>query len=154
MKPFSQVLAELNGGESNAMLTQQLEEVLQAVKKHGRGAALTVKIKVNPASKGGTDVDKILVACDSQVTLPKPEQPTDFFWLTDDADISRKHPRQRELELRDVSSQGATNAPLTPEATFAVAVANGAPPLQTFTPPDADGVIQPLATAPTTFKEI
>ncbi|KQP37578.1 hypothetical protein [Pseudorhodoferax sp. Leaf274] len=162
MRPFNLLLVDLNAGQTNATLSAHMEELLQAVKKHGRPGTLTVKLKVAPAGKGQADVDKVLVACESQISLPKPEQPTDFFWMTDDAELSRKHPKQRELQLQDVSSHGATNAPLTAAATAAVAaaepssftpatpvaalvqaVANGAP--TTFTPPDDDGVIQPLA---------
>jgi hypothetical protein len=160
MKPFNLILAELNAGQSNATLSSHLDELLQAVKKHGRAGTLTIKLKVAPAGKGA-DVDKVLVACESQISLPKPEQPTDFFWMTDDAELSRKHPKQHELELRDVSSQGPLHAqlsaqaaaamaqaapasftPATPIAALVQAVGNGAP--ATFTPPDDDGVIQPL----------
>lgn len=158
MKPFNLTLADLNGGQTNATLTTHFAELLEAVQKHGRAGSLKITVKVAPAGKGG-DVDKVLVACDSQITLPKPEMPTDFFWMTEDAELSRQHPRQQSLELRDVSAP--TNAPLTPAAALAVAVAsnpstftpvttstqvqavaNGMP--TTFTPPDDDGVIQPL----------
>lgn len=164
MKPFNLLLVDLNAGQTNATLSAHMEELLQAVKKHGRAGTLTIKLKVAPAGKGQADVDKVLVACESQISLPKPEQPTDFFWMTDDAELSRKHPKQHELQLQDVSSHGLTNAPLTPAAALAVAVANTAPTTftpatpaatlvqavgngapATFTPPDDDGVIQPLA---------
>lgn len=160
MKPFNLILAELNGGQSNATLSGHFDELLQAVKRHGRPGSLKVTIKVSQAGKGA-DVDKVLVSLDSQISLPKPEMPSDFFWMTENAELSRKHPNQHELELRDVSSQGSLNAPLSAQAVVAVnnaaptsftpatpfaalvqAVGNGAP--ATFTPPDDDGVIQPL----------
>lgn len=142
MKPFNLFITDLNGGETNAALSAHLAELMRSVKTHGRPGTLKVSIKVSPATKGSGDIDKILVGCDSQLSLPKPEQPTDMFFLDEDAEPSRKHPRQRELQLSDVSSHGATNAALTPEAALAVAVANGAP--VKFTAPDADGVINPL----------
>ena len=62
-------------------------------------------IKVVPAVKGAGDVDKITVTVESQLALPKPQQPSDFFFLTDDAEPTRQHPRQHALDLRDVSAQ-------------------------------------------------
>lgn len=103
MKAFALFLQDLNMGQSHAALTQDLHELLQTVKSTGRSGALTLKIKVAPASRGG-DVDKITVTADRKLELPKPEQPTDFFWLADNAEPTRQHPRQQELGLSEVKT--------------------------------------------------
>jgi hypothetical protein len=72
------------------------------VQAHGRAGTLVLKIKVNPGSKGA-DVDKITVSADRTLALPKAELPTDFFWLTENAEPTRNHPRQHALDLRDAS---------------------------------------------------
>lgn len=118
---FAVFLSDLNDGTTLAGLTGDFQELLQAVRDHGRSGSMTLKLKVAPATKGGQEVDKITITAERKLELPKPDQPQDFFWLTAEAQPSRKHPRQQELPLRTV---------------------DGAP--TTFTPPDADGVITPL----------
>lgn len=118
MKAFNQFLVDLNDGSTHAGLTGDLQELMQSVKATGRTGSLTLKIKISSASKGSGEVDKITVSAERKLELPKPEQPQDFFWLTDDATPTRQHPRQQSLELREVSHKSTE-----------------------FTTPDADGVI-------------
>lgn len=103
MKAFSLFLTDLNDGSTHAALTGEMAELLSAVRISGRGGSLTLKLKVQPASKGG-DVDKIHVTAERKLELPKPEHPTDFFWLTDMDEPTRHHPRQQALDLRQVDS--------------------------------------------------
>ncbi len=119
---FNVFLADLNDGSTLAGLTGDLQDLLQAVRDHGRSGSMTLKIKIAPATKGGQEVDKITITAERKLELPKPEQPQDFFWLTADAQPSRKHPRQQELPLRDVSGMVSSTT-------------------VKFTEPDADGVI-------------
>lgn len=107
MKAFSVFLQDLNLGQTHSLLTQDLHDLLQTVKSTGRSGTLTVKIKVSAATRGG-DVDKVTIAADRKLELPKPEQPTDFFWLTDDAEPTRQHPRQHDLDLRDAKTPTET----------------------------------------------
>jgi hypothetical protein len=94
-------LQDLNDGSTHAGLTGDLHDLLQAVKNTGRTGSMTLKIKIASASKGGNEVDKITISADRKLELPKPEQPQDFFWLTEDAMPTRQHPRQHALDLRD-----------------------------------------------------
>lgn len=103
MKSFHLLLAELNDGQTNSGLTADFAELLQTVKATGRGGSISIKIKVASASKTG-DVDKITVTAERRLELPKPDQPTDFFWLTDQAEPTRQHPRQHALDLRDATT--------------------------------------------------
>lgn len=132
MQSFAHFITDLNEGQTNSALSAHLAELFQAVKNHGRAGSLKLHIKVVPAVKGAGDVDKITVVVDSQLALPKPQQPNDFFFLTDDATPTRQHPRQRELPgLRQV----ATEPPV--------------PASSNFTQPDADGVIEFRQVGPT-----
>ncbi len=129
MKAFTLFLAELNDGSTHAGLTGDFAELLQAVKNTGRTGSMTLKIKIASASKGGNEVDKITIMAERKLELPKPEQPQDFFWLTDDAQPTRQHPRQHMLDLRDAQdTRGGLRTPT-----------------DHFTDPDAKSV--------TTFKE-
>jgi hypothetical protein len=125
MKSFNLFLQDLNDGSTLAGLTGDLNELLQEVKATGRAGSMTLKIKISSASKGGHEVDKITIVADRKLELPKPEQPQDFFWLTDDAEPTRQHPRQHALDLRDVQDSKASTA-------------------NKFTQPDDDGVITNL----------
>lgn len=129
MKSFNLFLQDLNDGQTLAGLTGDLNELLQAVQATGRTGSMTLKIKVASANKGGGEVDKITIMADRKLELPKPEQPQDFFWLTDDAEMTRQHPRQHALDLRDAQDTRGGVRSATEQ----------------FSQPDADGVI--------TFKE-
>jgi hypothetical protein len=98
MKSFNLFLQDLNDGSTHAGLTGDLAELLAAVKSTGRTGSMTLKIKVASASRGGGEVDKITIIADRKLELPKPEQPQDFFWLTDDAEPTRQHPLTRRLK--------------------------------------------------------
>lgn len=126
MKSYNHFLY-LNDGKTLAGLTADLAELMQAVKANGRRGSITLKI--SPANRNG-EVDKITAVADRKLELPKPDQPSDFFWLTDDAEPTRQHPRQHSLDLRDAADErGGLRTPIKALA-------------ETFTHPDADGVIQ------------
>lgn len=100
-KAFAVILQDLRDGRVHAELSQQFGELVNKVQETGKAGELTLKIKVKPATRG--NVDKIMIADAVTVSMPKPERGEDVFWLTDDNDLSRNHPRQGNLELRDVT---------------------------------------------------
>ena len=109
MKAFSLFLVELNEGSTHAALTGDLGDLLRTVQATGRAGSLTIKVKVAPATRSNSgSVDKVTITADRKLELPKPEQPSDFFWLTEDGETSRNHPRQQDLPLRDVSATPQT----------------------------------------------
>src|SRR5437867_2135171 len=110
MKSFNILVAELNEGSAHAALTADLAELLRTVQNTGRGGSLTLKIKVAPATRNNHgSVDKVNITADRKLELPKPEQPSDFFYLTDDGETTRNHPRQHSLELREVATTPGAN---------------------------------------------
>jgi len=113
LKSFGMFLIDLNSGSTHAGLTSDLAELLQTVKNTGRSGSLTLKIKVAPGSKPGQDVDKVTIVADRKLELPKHESLSDFFWLTDEAEPTRHHPRQHALELREAKSVDADTGEIT-----------------------------------------
>lgn len=105
MKSFALQLNELNEGTVHSALTSDLNELLRTVQNTGRAGSLTLKIKVIPAVRadGGT-TDRVNITADRKLELPKSQMPSDFFYLTDDGETTRNHPRQQSLELREVAS--------------------------------------------------
>jgi predicted Abi (CAAX) family protease len=113
LKSFSIFLNDLNDGKTLSGLTADLQELLQTVKATGRSGSLTLKVKVAPGAKPGQDIDRVTIVADRKLELPKPEAPSDFFWLTDDAEPTRQHPRQHALDLRDAKSVNAETGEIT-----------------------------------------
>ncbi len=106
-KAFALTLQDLRDGRVHAELTQQFGELVNKVQETGKAGELTLKIKVKPATRG--NVDKIMIADAITINMPKPERGEDVFWLTEDNELSRNHPRQGNLELRDATQ----TAPVT-----------------------------------------
>ena len=100
-KAFALTLQDLRDGRVHAELTQQFSDLIQKVQETGKAGELTLKIKVKPATRG--NVDKVMIADAITINMPKPERGEDVFWLTDDNELSRNHPRQGNLELRDAT---------------------------------------------------
>ena len=80
-RAFSLLLQDIRDGRTHSELTNGMDELLQAVRNTGKAGTITLEIKIKPASRGD-----------------------DFFWVTDDNDLSRNHPRQQHLDLRTATS--------------------------------------------------
>ena len=105
-KAFAVFLQDLRDGRAHTELSAHLAELLAKVKDTGKGGTITFKLKVKPAGRG--DVDKVVISDEISVDLPKPERGEDFFWLTDENELSRNHPKQGSLELRDANTPQPT----------------------------------------------
>lgn len=101
-KSFTSFLNEINDGQTHTTLSTDLAELLRAVHDTGRGGTLTLKVKIKPAGNKGS-VDKVIIEAESKLELPKADVRQDMFWLTDEIDLSRTHPRQGSLELKIAS---------------------------------------------------
>lgn len=99
MQAFGSFLNQVNDGQTHTNLSVEFAELLRTVHDTGRVGTLTLKIKVKPASNSGS-VDKVIIEAESKLDLPKPDVRQDMFWLTEDIDLSRNHPRQGSLELK------------------------------------------------------
>lgn len=113
-----------------------LAELLKTVQNTGRAGSLTIKLKVSPTTRNGGPVQQVTVTAERKLELPKPDSASDFFWLTDDGETTRQHPRQQSLELREVAAPGGTTSGAT----------SIAPTPGPISHTDADGVIH--------FKEV
>lgn len=99
---FKSFIEGLNLGQTNAELNHELQKALDSVRNTGKQSVLTLKLKFANASKNNSlSVDKVTVTPTIDLALPKHESEADFYWLTENSELSRKHPKQQELELRD-----------------------------------------------------
>lgn len=117
MQSFAVFLNDLNDGRTLAGLTSDLQELLQTVQSTGRSGSITLRVKVLPGSKAGSEVDRVTIVADRKLELPKPEAPSDFFWLTDKGEPTRQHPRQQSLPLREVAETPTGTSPQLKEIT-------------------------------------
>ena len=108
MRPFTDVLGELGAGQTLDTLTDDLAEVVGAVKATGKNGELTLKLTVKPNGAYGVSLaDKITTK------IPKEDRGETLFFTDDDGGLHRRDPRQEELPLRQV--HGATHDPETGE---------------------------------------
>jgi len=98
-KAFSVFLQDLQDGRTHSELSSKMAELLDAVRSTGRAGEIVLAIKVLPATRG--DVDKVIVKDDVRLKLPAHDRKQDFFWRTDDGELSRNHPRQGDLDLKE-----------------------------------------------------
>lgn len=99
-KAFAVFLQEVNDGRVHARASERLDALLHAVRNTGKAGSVTVTIKVKPATRSGV-VDKVTLKGEVKVDLPENDAGEDFFWMTEDAELTRNHPRQGDLALRE-----------------------------------------------------
>lgn len=104
MKPFVAFINEVNDGQIHEKLTSALADVLRSVRDTGKKGSLTLKIDVKPGGKHA--IDKVTIDHLVKVSLPEMETASDMFYLTEDADWSRQHPKQQALNLRPAEESG------------------------------------------------
>ena len=88
-----ELLGELRKGLTVSELSDELGELIQAVKETGKKGALSLKLEFVPSSGGET----VLVTADWTVKEPLPNKASTTFFTTDDNLLVRTDPRQREM---------------------------------------------------------
>ena len=104
---FSIFIQDLADGRVHAELTEKVNELISRVCETGKGGELNLKIKIKPATRS-EHVEKVVIADTITMKLPQHERGEDFFYVTEDNDLSRKHPRQQDLDLREVPKSQPT----------------------------------------------
>jgi hypothetical protein len=99
-KAFSLVLQDLRDGRTHSELTVGMKELLAAVRDTGKAGTITLELKVKPTARGN-EVSKVVITDKVTIKAPKPERGDDYFFVTDDDNLSRNHPRQHSLDLRE-----------------------------------------------------
>lgn len=109
---FCEVLRELRQGSSVEMLTEELRDLVQAVRDTGRRGKLVLTLDVKPASTGDNVV--LTLADTVKVTKPSIERVETIFYAGKGNVLQRNDPRQPELAgLRrpaDAQREGAQQA--------------------------------------------
>lgn len=99
---FSRFLQELRDGRTHSEITAGMAELLAAVRDTGKAGSIILEIKVKPTARGN-DVAKVVLTDKVTVKAPKPDRGDDYFFVTDQNNLSRKHPHQQSLDLREAT---------------------------------------------------
>lgn len=102
-KAFAVILQDLRDGRTHAEMSEKFAQLIKEVEQSGKAGSVTLTIKVAPASRA-QPIDKIIVQPTVKLVSPKPDVGEDFFWLDDDSQLSRNHPRQGDLPLREAAA--------------------------------------------------
>ena len=93
---FTEVLETLQEGETEAMLDLHLETILLKLRTTGKGGSVTLSLDVKPNGDG-----KVILTGRVTSKLPAPEATPTNFYLTEEGVLTRKHPRQREMDFNE-----------------------------------------------------
>lgn len=109
-KPFGQFLREQRRGRLHDELSEQLQDVVAAVMKHGKTGALTVKFTVKPQGDGAIEIADAYTA-----KVPTPPAKASLFFADEQGRMSRERLDQPELPLQGIAG-GARAETKTTEA--------------------------------------
>lgn len=107
VRPFFETLREIRAGNCLDELSVHLNDLVAAVRNTGKAGDVTLKLKISPAGSGKVEAIQV----DDTITLRMPElpKPSTLFFTTEDNNLSRIDPRQKEMVLR-VAEDAATPA--------------------------------------------
>jgi hypothetical protein len=94
-RDFCQILGDIRNGGAVDELTDNLRELVEAVRDTGRAGKLTLTIAVKPASSGDTHV--LTVEDQIKITKPLEKKGAAVFFANTNNDLTRNDPRQPEL---------------------------------------------------------
>lgn len=96
---FLEMLGGLRHGEAARELTEELQAVIAASVRSGKAAKLQLTITVEPTET--SDIVTLDISDGVKTTLPKPSRGSTLVYQRKDGSLTRMHPRQEELELKD-----------------------------------------------------
>jgi hypothetical protein len=104
VRPFADILSEVQKGVVADEAATRLAELVAAVKETGKKGRLTVTIQVEPF-KGNDEIVKVSGAVD--LRAPKAEAPTSIFYQDDDGNLTRNDPNQLPM-ITESEARGVT----------------------------------------------
>lgn len=109
-RPFTDVLADLEGGRLLEDLSSGMTELVSQVMALRKAGNMTLKINVTP--NGETSVD---VRAKIDVNAPEPTRESTIMFADESSGLRRENPRQFKLPLREVAAAEVREIPETKE---------------------------------------
>jgi hypothetical protein len=94
---FIETIVALKNGAVIQDFGERLSELVKAVRETARGGALTITIKVSPATAGSADV--VVVEADVKERIPRPSLGKTVFFTTQENLLVRENPQQMTLRM-------------------------------------------------------
>lgn len=88
-------LREQRRGGLHDEVTRKLHELVCAVMDHRKAGSLTIKITIKPGDRSAEHVE---VADQVTLNAPEADRPSSIFFTTPEGNLSRRDPRQGDLE--------------------------------------------------------
>lgn len=94
MRPFTDFLRDIRKGRVVDAATDDLAELVRAVKDTGKAGSLTLTISIKPQDK---EAEQVVVSAAVSTKLPKAALPEGIFFAGIDGDLLRDDPSQKEM---------------------------------------------------------
>jgi hypothetical protein len=98
MRPFSDIVRELAGGEVLEEATAGLTEAVAAVMRSRKAGKVTLELAISPNGE-----NTVKLKGKVKVSAPDPVRGETIFYATQDGSLVRDNPAQERLPLRDVT---------------------------------------------------
>lgn len=109
VRPFAATLQEIAGGSVHSRLSEQLQELVEAVKDTGKKGTITLQLQVAPLKPG--NVTNLVVTAKTVLKAPEGDDatPSSVFFYDRGGNLTREDPSQLKLPLRGLDNRkGAT----------------------------------------------
>lgn len=93
MTNFVETLALIRDGQLVIQCTDDLQDLITAVVEHGKPGTLTLKLKVEPNGDNA-----VTIISEVKTSVPKPAVGKAIFYADQGGNLSRRDPRQRDIE--------------------------------------------------------
>lgn len=121
MRAATDQLRDIRAGEMVEELTEELAKVVNAVLATGKKGSVTLKLNIDPASKGDAVVT---ITDDIKSTIPREKKAGTLMFALPSGTLQRQDPRQTELSLTAVpKSEVTTTLAAVPTAPAALKAA-------------------------------
>lgn len=94
---FVSTLSAMHNGKVLEDLDDTIRDVTRSVQSVGKKGELTLKLVITPNGVGAGDVALFRVEEDIKVKLPKKGRSPSVFFADDDANLTRRNPKQEEI---------------------------------------------------------
>lgn len=96
---FIASITDLNDGATASDLDRQLREVVMKARETGKPGSITLTLSVEPRG-----ADSVTVVAKITEKMPKVEEPKSIFFVDDDGQLVREHPKQATLPFKTVKA--------------------------------------------------
>ena len=107
-RPFTDYLREIDRGRLLDELSEKFQSLIESVAETGKAGSISLKLSLKPT--GGIDSETASLATDVKVQTPQPSRNPSLYFVTPDFNLSRRDPRQSDLEEHLHAVDGGRNA--------------------------------------------